>query len=192
MGRRMIDKVVTLRDGEAATAVMMFAFSFLAMTAYHILKPITRSQFISALGADNLPYVQLGAGLLIGILMQWYSKGAALLPRRLVIPVTLGAEAVVLNVFWVLFRVGTEWVSVAFYVLALILGILLTSQFWTLARDLYDARQAKRLFGFIGGGASLGGAMGAGITSLVVHESARPTCCSSVRPFWERARCSSQ
>jgi hypothetical protein len=32
-------------------------------------------------------------------------------------------------VFWVLFRVGTEWVSVAFYVLALILGILLTSQF---------------------------------------------------------------
>ena len=129
MGRRMIDKVVTLRDGEAATAVMMFAFSFLAMTAYHILKPITRSQFISALGADNLPYVQLGAGLLIGILMQWYSKGAALLPRRLVIPFTLGAEAVVLIVFWVLFRVGTEWVSVAFYVLALILGILLTSQF---------------------------------------------------------------
>jgi ATP:ADP antiporter, AAA family len=72
--------------------------------------------------------------------------------------------------FWVLFRVGTEWVSVAFYVLALILGILLTSQFWTLASDLYDARQAKRLFGFIGGGASLGGAMGAGITTLIVHE----------------------
>jgi len=59
MGRRMIDKVVTLRDGEAATAVMMFAFSFLAMTAYNILKPITRSQFISALGADNLPTCSL-------------------------------------------------------------------------------------------------------------------------------------
>jgi AAA family ATP:ADP antiporter len=170
MGRRMIDRIVTLRDGEAATAVMMFAFSFLAMTAYNILKPITRSQFISALGADNLPYVQLGAGLLIGILMQWYSKGAALLPRRSIVPVTLGAEAVALIVFWVLFRLGTEWVSVAFYVLALILGILLTSQFWTLASDLYDARQAKRLFGFIGGGASLGGAMGAGITTLIVHE----------------------
>jgi hypothetical protein len=42
---------------------MMFAYSFLAMTAYNILKPITRSQFITALGADTLPYVQLAAGL---------------------------------------------------------------------------------------------------------------------------------
>src|SRR4029453_6200989 len=37
------------------------------------------------------------------------------------------------------------------------------SQFWSLANDIYDARQAKRLFGFIGGGASLGGIVGAGI-----------------------------
>jgi ATP:ADP antiporter, AAA family len=170
MGRRVIDKIVTIRDGEAATAIMMFAYSFLAMTAYNILKPITRSQFISALGADNLPYVQLAAGLLIGVLMQSYSKGAALLPRRMVIPTTLGVEALALAVFWVLFRTGGDWVSVAFYVLALILGILLTSQFWTLASDIYDARQAKRLFGFIGGGASLGGATGAGLTSLIVEE----------------------
>ena len=40
----------------------MFAYSFLAMTAYNIVKPITRSKFISDLGADNLPYVQLGGG----------------------------------------------------------------------------------------------------------------------------------
>ena len=33
----------------------MFAYSFLAMTAYNILKPLTRSQFIKNLGADNLP-----------------------------------------------------------------------------------------------------------------------------------------
>ena len=42
--------------------------------------------------------------------------------------------------------------------------MLLISQFWTLANDVYDPRQAKRLFGFIGGGASLGGAIGAGLT----------------------------
>ena len=51
----------------------------------------------------------------------------------------------------------------------MILGILLISQFWTLANDIYDARQAKRVFGFIGGGASLGGAMGAAITSFAVQ-----------------------
>ena len=45
----------------------------------------------------------------------------------------------------------------AFYVWGALLGILLISQFWTLANDIYDPRQAKRLFGFIGGGAQLGG-----------------------------------
>ena len=38
------------------------------------------------------------------------------------------------------------------------------SQFWTLANDVYDPRQAKRIFGFIGGGASLGGIAGASLT----------------------------
>ena len=50
-------------------------------------------------------------------------------------------------------RPTATWVSVAFYVAGLILGVLLISQFWTLANVIYDPRQAKRLFGFIGGGA---------------------------------------
>jgi ATP:ADP antiporter, AAA family len=168
VGRRMGERIVPLRDGEGTTAVMMFAYSFLAMTAYNILKPITRSQFITALGADNLPYVQLAAGVCIGILMQLYGRAVARVPRRWVIPVTQAGEAALLVVFWLLFRTGAQWVSAAFYVLALILGILLTSQFWTLANDIYDPRHARRLFGFIGGGASLGGAVGAGLTSLSV------------------------
>jgi AAA family ATP:ADP antiporter len=166
--RRVLAPVAELREGEARTALMMFAYSFLAMTAYNILKPITRSEFISGLGADNLPYVQLAAGLLIGVLMERYTALAKRIPRRFVIPATLGSMAAVLVAFWVLFRTAGEWVSVAFYLLGLILGILLISQFWTLANDIYDPRQAKRIFGLIGGGSSLGGMTGAGLTALVV------------------------
>jgi AAA family ATP:ADP antiporter len=167
---RLAGKLVTLREGEAATAALMFAYSFLAMTSYNMLKPITRSKFISALGADNLPYVQLVAGVLIGVLMQLYSQAIGRLPRRWVIPVTQAGEVALLVLFWFLFRTGADWVSAAFYVLGLVLGILLISQFWTLANDIYDPRQAKRLFGFIGGGASLGGAMGAALTAVAVEE----------------------
>ena len=117
----------------------MFAYSFLAMTAYNILKPITRSKFITALGADNLPYVQLAAGVLIGVLMQVYSRAigrccraAGSFRRR------RPARSRCSSLFWVLFQTGAAWVSVAFYVLGLILGILLISQFWTLANDIYD------------------------------------------------------
>ena len=166
--RRVIGKVVNFREGEAPTALLMFAYSFLAMTAYNILKPVTRSQFINDFGADNLPYVQLVAGLIIGVLMQLYSKAVTYIPRRWVIPVTVTAEGVLLLAFWGLFRTDATWVSVAFYVVGLMLGLLLISQFWTLANDLYDPRQAKRLFGFIGGGSSLGGAMGSAITLFAV------------------------
>ena len=168
--KRLRDRVVVLREGEAVTALMMFAYSFLAMTGYNIIQPITRSKFISSLGADNLPYVQLAAGVIIGVLMQLYGRAIARLPRRFVLPVTIAGEVGLLVLFWFLFKVGPNWISAAFYVLGLILGILLISQFWTLANVIYDARQAKRLFGFIGGGASLGGAMGAAVTSFVVDE----------------------
>ncbi len=53
----------------------------------------------------------------------------------------------------------------AFYVAALLLGVLLISQFWTLANIVYDPRQAKRLFGFIGGGAPLGGIAGSALAA---------------------------
>jgi AAA family ATP:ADP antiporter len=151
---------------EGATALMMFSYSFLAMTTYTIVKPITRSKFISDLGADNLPYVQLTAGILIGLVMAGYSWLISRLPRKWALQITQAGIAALLLAFWVLFKTKAEWVSVAFYFIGLILGILLISQFWTLANVVYDPRQAKRLFGFIGGGASLGGVAGSLVTSL--------------------------
>ena len=167
--RRLLKAIVDVRDNESTTAVLMFAYSFLAMTAYNIIQPITRSKFISDLGADNIPYVQFGAGLLIGVIMQVYVKGTSMLPRRWVIPTAQGAIVGLLVLFWLLFQTGQQWVSVAFYILGLILGLLLISQFWTLANAIYDPRQAKRIFGFIGGGSALGGMTGAGLTALIAE-----------------------
>ena len=167
---RALGRIVTLREGEGATALLMFAFSFLAMTAYNVLKPATKSEFIGALGADDLPYAYLASGLVIAVLMQAYSQAASRLPARWLIPLTQAGEVVLLVVFWLLLLTGAAWVALALYVLGSILGILLISQFWTLANDVYDARQAKRIFGFIGGGASVGGLTGAGITSVIVGQ----------------------
>jgi len=167
---RLLRPIVQLREGEATTALLMFLYSFLAMTSYNIVRPITRSEFISSLGADNLPYAQFTMGLLIGVIMQVYTKGMRVVPRRWIIPVTQAGMAGLLVLFWFLFTtIGQDWVAVAFYLLALILGILLTSQFWTLANDVYDPRQAKRIFGFIGAGSSLGGATGAALTAFLVE-----------------------
>ena len=167
---RLLRPVVQLRDGEPTTALLMFLYSFLAMTSYNIIKPIVRSEFIGSFGADNVPYVTFAMGVLIGAIMQGYTKLVSPIPRRWLIPATQVGLAGLLVLFWFLFAfVSDNWVAVAFYVVSQILSILLISQFWTLANDVYDPRQAKRIFGFIGGGASLGGAMGAGLTAFLVE-----------------------
>ena len=170
IARRLLSPIAEIREGETATALMMFAYSFLAMTSYNAIKPITRSKFISDLGADNLPYVLLAAGFLIGILMAGYSWLMARLPRRWGLPITQLGMAAVLIGFWFLFQASATWVSVAFYVAGLILGVLLISQFWTLANIVYDPRQAKRLFGFIGGGAPLGGVAGSAFATAYARQ----------------------
>jgi AAA family ATP:ADP antiporter len=168
-GTRILDRLTNTRSGERTVALLMFAYSFLAMTAHNILKPVTKSKFIDQLGSDNLPYVLMASSVLIGVLMHLYSGAIRRLPRRHVIPIAQAALAVLLVGFWVLLGSGAAWVTIALYFLGQLLAILLMSQFWTLANEVFDARQAKRLFGLIGGGACLGGALGAAITAMTVE-----------------------
>ena len=167
--RRLVSAVVDVRPGEQRTVVLMFLYSFLAMTAYNIVQPVTRSAVITDLGADNIPYVLLAAGLVITLLMQLYGWVAAWLPKRWALPLLQLGLTVILLGFWLGFRTRAVWVSAAFYLYGMMLGTLLLSQFWTLANELYDPRQARRIFGFIGGGASLGGMTGAGLAALAAE-----------------------
>jgi AAA family ATP:ADP antiporter len=168
---RLLRPLVQLREGEGPTVLLMFLYSFLAMAGYNMIRPATRGLFINKLGAENLPWVLLGAGLVIGLIMQAYTRAVSRIPRRWMIPITLSGITILMAVFVWLFAGLPESpvVAVAFYLFGLIIGILLISQFWTLANDVYDPRQAKRVFGFIGAGASLGGFAGAQLTSSVVR-----------------------
>lgn len=55
------------------------------------------------------------------------------------------------------------------YVWVAIFGLLTASQFWILANLVYNARDAKRVFGFIGAGAISGGIFGGYLTSLLAN-----------------------
>ncbi len=155
--QKVLSPVVELRKEEAATALLMFAYSFLLIWSYNIIKPITRSAFIKDLGADNIPWMPLVAGFVIAAFMAGYTWVVARLPERWGLPLIQGAMAGVLVLFWFLFKTDSKAVAVGFYLWGLLFGVLVTSQFWTLANATYDPRQAKRLFGFIGAGAPLGG-----------------------------------
>jgi AAA family ATP:ADP antiporter len=170
LANRVIARLTNTRSGERTVALLMFAYSFLVMTSHNILKPVTKSKFIDQLGSDNLPYVLMTSSVLVAVVMHGYSGWIRRLPRQYVIPIAQSALVVLLVLLWGLLRTGAVWVTVALYFFGQILGVLLISQFWTLANEVYDARQAKRIFGLIGGGACLGGALGASITAFTVQE----------------------
>ena len=102
--------------------------------------------------------------------MTGYTWVVSRLPGKAALAITQIGMVGVLIGFWFLFQTGAAWVSAAFYLMGLILGILLISQFWTVANLVYDARQAKRLFGFVGAGAPLGGMAGSFITQTLTDD----------------------
>mgnify|MGYP000052667356 CR=1 FL=1 len=55
------------------------------------------------------------------------------------------------------------------YVWVAIFGLLSASQFWILANLVYNVREAKRVFGFIGAGAIAGGIFGGYLTSVLTN-----------------------
>ena len=122
--QRVLNPVVDVRENETVTALLMFVYAFLAMTAYNIIQPLTRSRLINSLGAVNVPWVVLGSGLVIGVLMLGYTRIVSILPRRWALPITQAGMAAAMLGFWALFQTGAEWVSVGFYVWGSLLGIL--------------------------------------------------------------------
>ena len=109
------------------------------------------------------------------------------MPGRWIIPVTQAVMVGLLLLFWTLYadpttrdghgRAGQSatsamqgWVATALYWFGQIYAILLISQFWTLANIIFDPRQAKRLFGFIGAGSSLGGFVGGSLPAFFAKE----------------------
>ena len=67
--QRLLSPIVDVRKEEASVLLLMFLYSFLAMTSFNIIKPLTRAQFISDLGAVERPLNSSGR-LAIDIPMQ--------------------------------------------------------------------------------------------------------------------------
>ena len=62
-------------------------------------------------------------------------------------------------VFWVLAHYDSHlaWLFPAFYIWVKIFGVLVPTQIWTLANYVLTTREAKRVFGMVGGGGVAGG-----------------------------------
>ena len=151
-----------LRVGEGALCSWLFAFHFLVLAFQYTAKSIRQSAFIESLGAEQLPWAYLLVALCTYPLLSLYQRPARRLAAGTLLAVTSGAVALGMVAFGLWFRSAEDprLPSLAFYLWTSVVGILLVSQFWSLAGLRFDPRQARRLFAFVGAGGILGSVAG--------------------------------
>jgi len=157
---------IDMRPGEGFPAFLLLLYFFLIITFQYATKTLRQAEYIDKLGAQALPLVYfLVAACSLPVLIL-YSRSVDRLPRHHLIAATSFVVAASLVGFYFLFQLQNDWVPVVFYVWISIVYVLNVSQFWSYSNHVFDPRQAKRLFGFIGAGGLLGGIAGGQVAAL--------------------------
>ncbi len=168
--RRILNRLgIDIRRGETTVAFLLFLCFFLIITFQYTTKPVRQSEFIDNLGASKLPYVYLLVALCSYPLLRIYGRLADRVRRHTLIAATCVVVVLSFVLFWWLFQDPWPWVPVVFYVWVTIVFVMMVSQFWSYANHVFDARQAKRMFGFVGAGGLLGSVAGGQVARLATE-----------------------
>jgi AAA family ATP:ADP antiporter len=171
---RMLRRTVDVRPEEVNAMLMSFALFFFVLSGYFVLRPI-RDAVAAASGVTKLPW--LFAGTLTATLAfnPLFSLLVVKFPARKFVPISYQFFIANLLVFYALMRYASPgenssvdlWTGRAFYVWTSVLSFFATSIFWCFMADIFRSEQAKRLFGFIGVGGTLGSIMGSSLTATL-------------------------
>jgi AAA family ATP:ADP antiporter len=164
-------KTFDIREGELNRALLMQFNIFLIISTLLIVKPTVNALFLSKFGIEQLPYAFLLVALVAGIVSTLYSRMINKIAMSKLMVGTLYGSVVSLILFGFFLRMNILEGAILylFYVWVAIFALLATSQFWVLANIVFNAREAKRLFGFVGAGAIAGGIFGGYLTSVLAQ-----------------------
>lgn len=167
--KKIFTKLFDIREGEGIRASLMFTYIFLLISSLLILKPVRQSLFLVKFGYEKLPYVYMLMALFGGLVAWLLSRYTKRMRLDYLILATILVSIICLLFFWFMLHSGYQggWFLFAFYIWVGVFGVTASAQFWLLANHIFNAREAKRLFGFIGAGAILGGIGGGYLTSYL-------------------------
>lgn len=166
--------LVDVHTTELTSLILSFVYFFFVMSAWFVLRPI-RDEIATAAGVSKLPYLFMGT--LVATLLFNPLFGALVVRFRVRTFIALTYHFFVANlfVFYLVMRmVGPSegsafdlWMGRAFYVWTSVFNFFIISIFWSFMADAFTSDQAKRLFGFIGVGGTLGSILGSGFTAAM-------------------------
>jgi AAA family ATP:ADP antiporter len=158
---RWITRVLGVQPGEIGAVLGGFLMLFLLFTGYAVLRPVRETIGVTS-GVENLPWLFTGTFIATVVVMPVFGWMASRVPRRRIVPSVLVLVALTLVGFGLGFAVRPDDISMGrgFYIWVSVFNLIVISAAWSALVDVFSVAQAKRLFGLVAAGASLGGLVG--------------------------------
>ncbi len=151
---------------ESPAFLWSFLYFFLLLTAYYVLRPVR-----DALGStQNLQWLFSGTFVVMLLLQPIYGALVSHFPRRVFLPVVYGVFIACLGFFYWAFHYDFAWRSAVFFIWVAVFNLFAVSVFWSYMADVFRNADARRLYGYIGVGGTLGGFLGPIITRSLVNQ----------------------
>jgi ATP:ADP antiporter, AAA family len=164
---RFLNAFVTVRPGEATTALLLALNVFLILLAYYVLKTVREALILGEGSAELKSYLSAAQVVLLAGLVPFYGRLVAALSRIRLINVVTAVFAACPIVFFVLSQYEVP-LAIVFFIWVGIFSLMIVAQFWAFANDLYTKEQGERLLVIVGFGASLGAVAGARVADRLI------------------------
>jgi len=165
---RLIRRLTAARPDETRALAWSWLYIFSILSSYYIIRPI-RDEMGVASGVENLPWLFTGTLLAMIAVNPPFAALVRKMTRERFIPVAYRFFMANLLLFFLLLRFSTPeqniWIGRVFFIWTSVFNLFVVSIFWALMVDVFNSEQAKRLFGFIAAGATLGGIVGSSLTA---------------------------
>jgi ATP:ADP antiporter, AAA family len=155
--KRWIERALNIHPGDLGRGTLLCSCLFLVIATYKIGGVAGPALFLSRFQAKQLAFADISSAVLVILVVAGYVRVARRVPfQALLLSSTLFfASNCVL--FWGLIHyLHLAWLFPVFYVWVKIFGVLVPTQIWTLANYVLTTREAKRVFGMVGGGGIAG------------------------------------
>jgi AAA family ATP:ADP antiporter len=164
--RRIFGVLAPVKRGEALTVVMLTVNVFVLLSCYYVLKVLREPMILLGGGAELKAYASAGQTVLLLAVVPAFGWLSSRVDRLRLLTTMQVIFIGCLIAFFVLAQARAP-IGLAFYLWLGIFNILVVSNFWSFANDLYTEEQGKRLFAIIGVGASIGAIIGAFVPQLL-------------------------
>jgi AAA family ATP:ADP antiporter len=145
--------VLRARPGELPAVGWAFAYFFLLLCSYYILRPVRDALAVEA-GQEALQWLFTATFVAMLALVPLFGWLSARLPRAKLLPVLYGFFT--LNLLAFSFHMSPA----VFFVWLSVFNLFAVSLFWSYMSDIFNTAQAARLYGAIAAGGSCGAIAG--------------------------------